>query len=80
MLGTKHTEQLTQIARNLFNMPSLQLTDDLTAKDVLGWDSFNYINLIINIEEEFRVKFTNEEVSSLKNAGELKILLAKKIS
>ncbi|MFH1024904.1 MAG: acyl carrier protein [Planctomycetota bacterium] len=43
----------------------------MTASDVPGWDSFNHINLVIQIEEEFHVRFTTEEVSNFKNVGDL---------
>jgi acyl carrier protein len=58
----------------------LELTDDLSAKNIPGWDSFNHVNLIINIEEEFGVQFTNDEVGGMQNVGSLKTLLASKIT
>ena len=72
------TSRLANIFRTLFNDPGLQLRDDLTARDVDGWDSLNHVNLMILIEEEFGVRFTTAEVSSLQNVGELKRLLAAK--
>ena len=71
--------KLSDIFRVLFNRPDLELTDDLTAKDVPGWDSFNHVNLIINIEEEFSVRFSNDEVGGMQNVGNLKKLLASKV-
>ena len=80
MLTAKQLEQLAEIFRTLFNAPDLEIKDTLTAKDVPEWDSFNHINLIINIEEEFEIRFTNEEVSSMERVGDLKKLLAIKLS
>ena len=71
--------KLSDIFRVLFNRPDLELTDDLTAKDVPGWDSFNHVNLIINIEEEFSVRISNDEVGGMQNVGNLKKLLASKV-
>jgi acyl carrier protein len=71
--------KLSDIFRVLFNRPDLELTDDLTAKDVPGWDSFNHVNLIINIEEEFSVRFSNDDVGGMQNVGNLKKLLASKV-
>ena len=71
--------KLSDIFRVLFNRPDLELTDDLTAKDVPGWDSFNHVNLIINIEAEFGVRFSNDEVGGMQNVGNLKKLLASKV-
>ena len=72
------TQRLTTIFRTLFDDPGLDLRDDLTARDVDGWDSLNHVNLMILIEEEFGVRFTTGEVSALQNVGELKRLLTGK--
>jgi acyl carrier protein len=79
-MNDEQLEILTEIFRTLFNNPELNLDDELVATDVPGWDSFNHINLIINIEEEFGVKFTNAEVGKMQNVGDLKKILAIKIS
>jgi acyl carrier protein len=71
--------KLTDIFRTLFNDPSLVLRDELTAPDVPGWDSFNHINLVMQIEEDFRLRFTTDEIASLKNVGEFKALVARKL-
>ena len=79
LLNSEQIEKLSSIFKVLFNRPDLELNDNLSAKDVPGWDSFNHVNLIINIEEEFSVRFSNEEVGGMQNVGNLKNLLASKI-
>ena len=79
-MNDENLNKLTDIFRTLFNYPDLVLHDGLVAADVPGWDSFNHINLIISIEEEFGVKFTNDEVAKMQNVGDLKKILALKIS
>ena len=77
-MNPQYSDRFTNILRTLFNDPAIQLRDDLTARDVDGWDSLNHVNLMILIEEEFGVRFTTAEVSALQNVGELKRLLAAK--
>ena len=79
LLDSDQLEKLSNVFRVLFNLPDIELNDNLTAKDISGWDSFNHVNLIINIEEEFNVRFSNSEVGDLQNVGNLKTLLASKI-
>ena len=79
-LDADQLEKLSNIFKVLFNRPDLKLNDDLSAKDVPGWDSFNHVNLIISIEEEFGVRFSNDEVGGMQNVGNLKTLLASKIT
>ena len=78
-LNSDQCDKLSDIFKVLFNRPDLELNDNLTAKDVPGWDSFNHVNLIINIEEEFGIRFSNDEVGGIQNVGNLKKLLATKI-
>ena len=73
-------EKLTRIFRTLFNERDLVLRDDLSAKDVAMWDSLNHITLVLTIETEFGVRFTNEEVADLQDVGELKALIDTKLT
>ena len=73
-------ERLTDVFRTIFNMPDLTLFPEMTAADVAGWDSFNHINLVIAIEEEFDQRFTTEEVTSLQRVGDLFDLLDTKLN
>jgi len=71
--------KLTDIFRTIFDEPTLILRNDLDASQVRGWDSFNHINLVMQVEEDFGLRFTTEEISSLKNVGEFKELIARKL-
>jgi acyl carrier protein len=71
--------RLTDVFRTMFNNPQLVLRNDLTAPDVPGWDSFNHINLVLQVEEDFGLRFTTDEIASLKNVGEFKALIARKL-
>ena len=73
-------EKLTDIFRTLFNNPDLILSEGLVATDVPGWDYFNHVNLMITIEQEFGVKFTNEEVAKMQNIDDLKKVLEGKLA
>ncbi len=79
MQKTNVEDVITQIARTLFRQPDLELNDDLTAKDVQGWDSLNHVNFIIQIEEELGIRFRNDEIAQLINVGELKKLAILKV-
>jgi acyl carrier protein len=71
--------RLARVFEVIFNRSDIVLRDDVTARDVAGWDSFNHINLIIQTEQEFGVTFSDAEVSSLRNVGQLKRLIAGKL-
>jgi acyl carrier protein len=72
-------EILTDIFRDVFDMPSLELHDNMTAADVDNWDSLNHINLIVSVERRFKIRFTTREVTALKNVGNLADLTQRKL-
>lgn len=72
-------ERLQEIFRDVFDDEELEIRDDMSAKDIEDWDSLAQINLIIAIEKEFGVKFNLEEVSKLKNIGEMLVQIRTKL-
>jgi acyl carrier protein len=72
------SQQLNPIFQDIFDDPSLQVSDGMTASDVDGWDSLSHINLIVAVEKAFRIKLTPAEVRTLNNVGDFVTLIAKK--
>jgi acyl carrier protein len=70
MTKTEITEKLQEIFRDIFDDESIVLFDDMTSDDVEDWDSLSHINLINDIEAQFRITFTTDEIVWTKNVGE----------
>jgi acyl carrier protein len=64
-------QQLTEVFRDVFGRDDMELTPELSAKDVAGWDSFKQIEIMIAVEERYGVKFRTRELESLQNVGDL---------
>lgn len=64
-------ERLTKIFRKIFDDEDLVIDDMTTAKDIEDWDSFEHINLVCAIEDEFSFKMTMGHALELKNVGEM---------
>ena len=79
MNSKKIFDRLTPIFHDVFDDDEIVLTESMTAKDIEDWDSFAQIRLIAAIEKEFKIKFSFNEVSSLKNVGEMVALILAKI-
>lgn len=71
-------EGLTEMFRDLFGDPPLQLTPATTAADVPGWDSFNHLNIVAGAEERFGIRLGTREIDALRNVGDLASLILKK--
>ena len=64
-------QRLYAVFRDILDDESIELHDDTVADDVEGWDSFEHINLIVGVEEEFGFKIPMGKVVSMKNVGEM---------
>ncbi|MEO6092977.1 MAG: acyl carrier protein [Novosphingobium sp.] len=64
-------ERIQEIMADTFDLDELAITRETTAEDVEEWDSLSHIRLIVAIERAFKIKFTNAEIESLGNVGEL---------
>ena len=59
----------TRILRDLLLDDTVMLTMETRREDVPNWDSFNYINFIVAVEQEFGVKFKIADIESFPNVG-----------
>jgi len=73
-------DRLTAIFRDVFEDSKLTIEDSTSAADVPGWDSFNHINLIMSIEEEFNISFDAKEIGGLGCVKNLVELIQQKLS
>ena len=71
---------LTEIFNDVFMRDDMQLTPELSAKDVAGWDSFKQIEIMVSVEERFGIKLNTREIDSLRNVGDLAEVITKKTS
>lgn len=64
-------EKVTEICRDVFEDEKLVITEGTCAADVEKWDSLTHLNMISDLEDEFGISFTLDEVMSSRNMGEL---------
>lgn len=64
-------ERLVTVFQEVFDDTDIVIGEATTADDIEDWDSFEHINLIVAVEEEFSFKFPMGKVTSMKNVGEM---------
>lgn len=64
-------ERLNQVFREVFDDNDIVLEDSTTADDIEDWDSFEHINLVVAVENEFLFKIPMGKVITMKNVGEM---------
>ena len=73
-------EKINKIFCVVFEDDSIKVGNETTADDIDGWDSLSHINLVVAIEMGFGIKFTQKEILSFKNVGDLMRNVEGKIS
>ena len=67
---------LTEIFRDVFMNDDMQLTPELSARDVEGWDSFKQIEIILATEARFGIRLKTREIDNLSCVGDLASVIA----
>jgi acyl carrier protein len=62
--------ELQDVFREVFDDPTIELRDEMTAADIAGWDSVTHIDLLIAVERSLGFKFATAEMSRLKEPGQ----------
>lgn len=73
-------ERLNPIFREVFKDDNMEISPEMTANDVDGWDSFSHATLIVAIETRFNINFALKEAMSFKNVGDLIKSIEQKIA
>ena len=71
-------KEIGEIIADVLDVSGLNVTMNTTAEDVEGWDSFNHINIVVAVEEHFKVKMNTAEIEELRNVGGFVELIEKK--
>jgi len=66
------SKKLYEIVSRVMNIPISQIDDKSSAESIDDWDSFTLYVLLDEIENEYKVKFTLEEILEIKNVGDFK--------
>jgi acyl carrier protein len=50
---------------DVFQIPLDEVTMQSSPENIATWDSLQHLNLVLALEQEFRIQFTPEEVEQL---------------
>lgn len=79
MTNQEVLERITDIIRENLDNDDIVLTAQTEAKDVDGWDSLAHVRIMVAVEEAFNVRFTTDEITSLKDVGSLIALIQARV-
>lgn len=62
--------ELEEIFREIFDDEELVLTNETTADNIEDWDSLTHMQLIVEIEKKYNIRFSTAEIKKAANVGE----------
>lgn len=67
-----------QLVSEKFNIPEGAVRDEMSSKDIPDWDSMNYLLFIAEVEKEFNVSLSMDEVLGASTLGSIREALRAK--
>jgi len=61
-----------EVVPKVMNVPSTELNDNSGPETIESWDSYNSLLLVDELEAEFNVSFSLEEMSDAHNISDIK--------
>lgn len=71
-------DRIKKVLSIVFEIDESQITDISSPENVENWDSLGHLNLIVVLEDEFQVKFTDDEISEMLNFKLIEVILKEK--
>lgn len=73
-------QNIQNVLREVLEDDKIVINENMSAKDIPGWDSLAHINIIELIEKKFEIKFLIGEIVVLKNISDLANLITEKLN
>jgi acyl carrier protein len=67
--------KLTEIFRDIFEDPDLNLTPETTADMIPQWDSMSQVTLAVEIEHRFNIRLKSAEMEQMRSVSDLMALI-----
>ncbi len=70
-------ERLEKIVLDVLEDPSVTFSKELSMSNCAAWDSVATVQIVLAVEDEFKVRFTTDEVAHVHGIEDIFILLEK---
>jgi acyl carrier protein len=69
-------DELQAIFRDVFDDPSIELSEDFSPWTYNAWDSLATLRLVLSVEQQFAVRFTTDQIAEIKSVREILAVVA----
>ena len=63
--------QTSQLLSDLFGLDADSLTLKTTRDSIPAWDSLQHMNLVLDVERQFQIRLSEEQVAAIESVGDL---------
>ena len=71
-------DKINDIIKNIFKVNNEDVLKDLGIYDVDNWDSLSHMSLIVEIENNFNIELSGDEISEMISFGKIREILNSK--
>lgn len=72
--------RLNQIFRDFFKDQNITLHAHSTTADIPRWDSLNHVQIIMQVESGFGIRFKHAEIATFENIGDMVAAIGRRVS
>lgn len=73
--GAMIEQRLADVIRRIIRNPDLVIDDDTQAFNVPGWDSLKHVEILLAVQDEYKIRIRPIEAIKLKKVGDLQNLV-----
>lgn len=73
MIATE--SKLKQVLADVFGVDAATVGEESSVDSIAAWDSLNHLNLVLALEEQFGVSFSEEQIVEMMNYPLVKAVL-----
>ena len=77
-MGNKKKERIKNVMSAVFEIPEEQIKNDSSPDTIGSWDSLRHMNLMVALEEEFKVELTDDEILDMMNYKSIESIITGK--
>jgi acyl carrier protein len=68
-------EQIETLVAEVLQVPVASITDDLAMTETDAWDSLRHMELVVSLEDTFRIELTSDEIVAMESVRAIKRVL-----
>ena len=79
-MGDNIEERIKNVMSAVFEIPANKIDKESSPDNIESWDSLKHMNIVVALEEEFNIQFTDDEIIELINFSLMEVVIKEKLS